>query len=247
MSFQDKVFIVTGGTRGIGRGIVEELAKEGAKVAFTYVSQDALADEVVRKLKKEGKQALPFKADARDYERARGVVEKTIETFGRLDGLVNNAGITRDKPLMMMEPSDWRDVIETNLLGTIHFSRAAIVPMMKQKGGEILNISSVTGIVGRAGQTNYAASKAGIIGFSKALAKEVARYQVHVNVLAPGFIDTEIVQKVREEKKKEFLEEIPLGRFGTVQDVARTAIFLLSGERYITGQVFCVDGGMVMA
>jgi len=246
MPLKDKVFIVTGGTRGIGRGIVGELAKEGARVAFTYVSQDKLADELVRELKKEGRQALSFKADVRDFERARQVVEKTIETFGQLDGLVNNAGITRDKPLMMMEPSDWRDVIETNLLGTIHFSRAAIVPMMKQKQGEILNVSSVAGIVGRPGQTNYAASKAGIIGFSKALAKEVARYNVHVNVLAPGFIDTEMVQQVKEEQRKGFLDEIPLGRFGSVQEVARMALFLLSGERYITGQVFCIDGGMVM-
>lgn len=247
MSLRDKVFIVTGGTRGIGRGIVEELAREGAKASFTYVSQDKLAEELVQKLKKDGRQVLSFKADARDYERARQVVEKTIETFGRLDGLVNNAGIIRDKPLMMMEPADWRDVIETNLYGTIHFSRAAIVPMMKQERGKIVNIASVTGITGRAGQTAYAASEAGIIGFTKALAKEVAQYNIHVNAIAPGFIETEAVRQAKEEQRKAFLGEIPLGRFGTVTEVARLAVFLLSGERYMTGQVFCLDGGMVMA
>ena len=166
MAVEGKVFIVTGGTRGIGRGIVTELASRGAKVAFTYLAQDRLAAELVEELKKEGKEGVSLKADAKDFEKAKEVVEETVKRFGRLDGLVNNAGIARDKPLMMMEPADWGEVIETNLIGTFNFCRAAIVRLMKQKNGDILNISSVSGVYGRPGQTNYAASKAGILGLT---------------------------------------------------------------------------------
>ena len=246
MAVEGKVFIVTGGTRGIGRGIVTELASRGAKVAFTYLAQDRLAAELVEELRKEGKEAVSFKADAKDFEKAKEVVEETVKRFGRLDGLVNNSGIARDKPLMMMEPTDWQDVIETNLIGTFNFCRAAIKPLMRQKGGDILNISSVSGVYGRPGQTNYAASKAGILGLTKSLAKEVGRFNVRVNAIAPGFIETEMTQTLTEKIKQEVLQEIPLGRFGEVQDVAKLAAFLLSGDRYITGQVFCLDGGLVM-
>jgi len=152
MTLEGKVFIVTGGTRGIGRGLVTELASRGAKVAFTYATQDHLATELVKELKESGKEAASFKADVRDLEKAGEIVEATVKQFGRLDGVINNAGIIRDKPLMMMDSSDWEDVIKTNLTGTFNFSRAAIVPLMKQKNGDILNISSVAGIVGRPGQ-----------------------------------------------------------------------------------------------
>ena len=246
MGVEGKVFIVTGGTRGIGRGIVTELASRGAKIAFTYATQERLAAELVEELRKEGKEAVSFEADAKDFEKAKEVIEETVKRFGRLDGLVNNAGIARDKPLMMMEPADWGEVIETNLIGTFNFCRAAIKPLIRQKGGDILNISSVSGVYGRPGQTNYAASKAGILGLTKSLAKEVGRFNVRVNAIAPGFIETEMTQTLTEKIKQEVLQEIPLGRFGEVEDVAKLAAFLLSGDRYITGQVFCLDGGMVM-
>ncbi|MFH1858238.1 MAG: 3-oxoacyl-ACP reductase family protein [Candidatus Omnitrophota bacterium] len=247
MSLKEKVFIVTGGTRGIGRGIVEELASGGAKVAFTYMAQDRLAKELVETLKGSGKEAISFKADVRDYGKAKEVAAKTMEHFGRLDGLVNNAGILRDKPLMMMEPGDWEEVIATNLFGAFNFCRAVIVPLMKQKSGDIVNVASTAGMVGRPGQTNYAASKAGMIGLTKALAREVARYHIRVNAVAPGFIETDMTRTLNEKIKTELLKDIPMGRFGEVKEVAKLTAFLLSGDRYITGQVFCMAGGMVMA
>ena len=246
MTLEGKVFIVTGGTRGIGKAIVTELASRGAKVAFTYAAQDRLAADLTEELKRNGKEAASFKADVKDFEKAKEVVEETVGRFGRLDGLVNNAGIVRDKALMMMEPPDWQDVIETNLIGTFNFSRAVITRLMKQKNGDILNLSSVSGMAGRSGQTNYAASKAGIIGLTKSLAKEVGRFNVRVNAIAPGFIETEMTQALSEKLRQEILTEIPLRRFGEAGEVAKLAAFLLGGDRYITGQVFCLDGGMVM-
>jgi len=245
MTLQEKVFIVTGGTRGIGRGIVEELASQGAKVAFTYASREDMANDLVKKLGE--RQVISFKADVQNLERSKEIVDQTIKKFGKLDGLVNNAGIVRDKSLMMMSASDWEDVIETNLTGTFNFCRSVIVGMMKQKNGDILNISSVAGVVGRQGQTNYAASKAGIIGLTKSLAKEVGRFNVRVNTIAPGFFNTDMTQNLDEKIRKEVLREVPMGRFGEVEEIAKLSAFLLAGDRYITGQVFCLDGGMVMA
>ncbi len=247
MAIKGKSFIVTGGTRGIGRGIVEELASQGAKVAFIYASSDQLAKELVERLKADGREAVAFKADVRAFDKAEEVVRETVNRFGRLDGVVNNAGITRDKPLMMMSPPDWEEVIETNLFGAFNFTRAVIKQLIKQKDGDILNVASIAGMVGRPGQTNYAASKAGIVGFTKSLAREVGRFNIRVNAIAPGFIDTEMTQNLNEKLKEEILKEIPLGRLGEVKEVAKVAAFLLEGGRYITGQVVFVDGGLVMA
>ncbi|MBI4598391.1 MAG: 3-oxoacyl-ACP reductase FabG, partial [Candidatus Omnitrophica bacterium] len=193
---EGRVLIVTGGSRGIGRAIVEELCRQGARVALTYSKQQNAADELAQKLSDAGHEAFAVQADAKDLKRAQHVVADTIERFGKLDGLINNAGILRDKALMMMDPSDWHDVLDTNLTGVFNTCRAAIVTFMKQKAGRIVNITSISGIVGAARQVNYAASKAGVIGLTKALAKEVAAYNITVNAVAPGYIDTDMTQSM---------------------------------------------------
>ncbi len=236
---------MTGGSRGIGRAIVLELINQGAKVAFTYIKSDEAAAQLLEEIKKLKAEAIAIKKTSRDFNSAKEIIKETIENFGGLDILVNNAGIIKDKALMMMEPSEWQEVIETNLTGYFNMAKASIVTMMKQKSGNIINISSVAGIVGMPRQVNYAAAKAGIIGFTKSLAKEVAPYNIRVNAIAPGYIETDMTKDLKEKDK--LIEKIPVGRFGKPEEVAK-AVSFLAGEQsgYITGQVIKVDGGLVM-
>jgi 3-oxoacyl-[acyl-carrier protein] reductase len=242
---KDKVAIVTGGTRGIGRSIVFELIQNGAKVLFTYLQSAEAASVILDEVKELGGHALALQADVKKYDEAKGVVEEAIKKFGALDILVNNAGITKDRALMMMEPSDWQEVIDTNLTGYFNMAKACIVTMMKQKHGNIINISSVSGVVGIAKQVNYSSAKAGIIGLTKALAKEVAGYNIRVNAVAPGFIDTDMTKQLK--MRDTLIKMIPSGRFGQPGEVAKVVSFLASDKSdYITGQVIKVDGGLTM-
>lgn len=244
-SLSEKVAIVTGGTRGIGRAIVLSLCREGANCAFTFTRNTALADSLVHEVQDLGQRALAIELDVRDFDGSRVLVQKVKEYFGRLDILVNNAGITRDRSLMMMSREDWSSVIETDLTGVFNTTGACIIAFLKQKSGNIINISSVSGIHPLPGQVNYAAAKAGVIGFTKSLAREVAPYNIRVNAVAPGFIESDMTA-VFSEKQRERLEDlIPAGRFGTPDDVARAVLFLAGEESaYITGEVIQVDGGL---
>lgn len=245
MLLKDKVAIVTGGTRGIGRAIVFELIENGAKVLFTYLKSDESAGIMLDEIKEINGEAEAIKADVRLYDDAKRTVEEAINKFGHLDILVNNAGIAKDKALMMMEPSEWLDVINTNLTGYFNMAKASIVTMMKQKSGNIINISSIAGVVGMPRQVNYSSAKAGELGLTKSLAKEVAQYGIRVNAVAPGFIDTDMTKELKQ--KDEFLKMIPFGRFGKPEEVAKVVTFLASEKSgYITGQVLKVDGGLAI-
>ncbi len=243
----NKTAIVTGGTRGIGKAIVLELAKNGCNVAFNYSKSDDLAKELVKEIEALGVKAMAKKADVADFESAKEMIKEVKDEFGQIDYLVNNAGITRDKLLAMMKEDDWDDVININLKSVYNFSKAVIMTMIKQKNGKILNITSVSGIAGVAGQTNYSASKAGMIGFTKALAKEVGKVKINVNAIACGFIETDMTLELPEEYKKKMTDMTALKRFGTTDDVAKTAKFLLSDDaNYVTGQVLSLDGGLAL-
>ncbi|MDD2679292.1 MAG: 3-oxoacyl-[acyl-carrier-protein] reductase [Candidatus Omnitrophica bacterium] len=243
--FKDKVAIVTGGSRGIGRSLVLMLAEEGADVAFTYAKSVQEAEALSAQVKQSGRRALALQMDAADFDKAKELIEEVKAGLGRLDLLVNNAGIIKDKALMMMTKEDWLSVIDTNLNGTFNVTRNAIVTFLKQKSGAIVNITSVSGVAGMSRQTNYAASKAGIIGFTKSLAREVAPYNIRVNAVAPGFIETDMLAGLKEEFKEELKKRIPLSRLGRVEDVAGAVKFLLSDAAgFITGQTIIVDGGL---
>ena len=245
--FDGRVAIVTGGSRGIGRAIVKELSSRGANVAFSFTRNREMADELVAELENSDRRVVAYQADVTDFAAAEAMVKQVKGELGSIDYLVNNAGITRDKLIMMMSQEDWDAVIDTNLKGVFNVTKHAISVMVRQRRGAILNIASISGVVGMAGQTNYSASKAGLIGFTKALAKEVGRRNITVNALALGLIETDMTAALPEEYKQKMLEQIPLGRYGSVEEVARVAAFLLSDDaRYITGQVIQADGGLAM-
>jgi 3-oxoacyl-[acyl-carrier protein] reductase len=243
----DRVAVVTGGSRGIGRAIALELSKRGASIVVNYNSNSKAADEVVAEIEKAGGKALAIQADVAKVEDANAIIKAAIDTYGKIDILVNNAGITRDMLIMMMSEESWDAVMDTNLKGTFNCSKAAIRTMMRARSGRIINISSVSGQIGNAGQTNYSASKAGQIGFTKALAREVAPRNVTVNAVAAGYVETEIWDSVPEEARESFIKMIPLGRKGNPEEIAYAVAFLASDEAaYITGQTLAVDGGMAM-
>ncbi|MDX1545925.1 MAG: 3-oxoacyl-[acyl-carrier-protein] reductase [Rhodothermales bacterium] len=247
LDFSEKTVLVTGGTRGIGRGIVEAFARAGARVAFTFRSSTAEADALKEQLEADGAEVLVFQGDAADADAAQQAVQGVLDAWGRLDVLVNNAGITKDNLMLRLSEEDWDAVINTNLKSVFNFAKAVYRPMMKQRGGAVINISSIVGVTGNPGQTNYAASKAGIIGFSKSLAKELGSRGVRVNVVAPGYVATDMTEALPEKAREAMLGAVPLGRPATPEDVAAAVLFLASdAAAYITGQVLHVDGGLAM-
>lgn len=236
--------LITGGSRGIGRAMVEEFAAAGYAVAFTYGSNKETADALVECVKSKGGAAAGFHADVRDFARAGEVLREAQAALGPITVLVNNAGIKKDGPLMRMDPSAWQDVIDTNLTGTFNYTRMLIGELVR-RGGSIVNVTSTSGVTGMAGQTNYSASKAGVIGFTKALAKEVVRFEVRVNAIAPGFIETDMTASIDEATRKKLYSQIPMGKAGSAQDVAKLALYLAGDDaKYITGQVWNMDGGL---
>jgi 3-oxoacyl-[acyl-carrier protein] reductase len=246
-TLKGKTALVTGGSRGIGKAIVLKLASAGVNVAFSYRTHKVEADNVQKEAAALGVKVCGEQVDIKDAQAVRRWVDRIKNDFGGLDILINNAGITNDKPLMMMTPEDWSAVIDTNLNGMYHACRACIVGFMKQKSGNIVNISSVSGIIGLAGQVNYSASKGGMNAFTKALAREVAGFGVRVNAVAPGFIDTHMISPLKGEKLAQVTDRIPAKRLGSVEDVAHAVMFLISERSgYITGQILQVDGGLVL-
>ena len=248
MSMLDgKVALVTGGGRGIGRAIVETLSAAGATVAFTYKSSAAAAEEIVAALQGAERRISAYQSDAASLADATVVVESVVREFGRIDILVNNAGITRDTLLMRMSEDDWDRVITNNLKSVYNFTKSACRQMMGQRKGKIINITSIVGLIGNAGQSNYAASKAGIIGFTKSIAKELGSRNIQVNAVAPGFVNTDMTAALSEDQKKALTDLIPLKRTATAEEIAGVVRFLASPDSdYITGQVIAVDGGMTM-
>ena len=244
---EHKIALVTGGSRGIGRAIALALAAAGADVVISYRSASQEAQKVVDEISKMGRQSMSFQTDVAQFNPSREMVEAIVQKFQRLDILVNNAGITKDTLLMRMTEEDWDTVIDTNLKSIFNVTKAAVRPMMSQRSGKIINITSIAGVIGNAGQANYASSKAGIIGFTKTMAKELGSRNIQVNAVAPGFIETDMTAKLTEEQRKQLAEHIPLKRTGKPEEIAGVVKFLASPDAdYITGQVLCVDGGMVM-
>ncbi|CAM3415628.1 3-oxoacyl-[acyl-carrier-protein] reductase [Aeromicrobium ponti] len=247
MKLEGKAALVTGASRGIGREIALGLAKQGADIAVNYSGSETRANEVVDEIKALGRNAFAVQCDVSDSESVANMVKETIEKFGKLDILVNNAGITKDNLIMRMKEDEWDDVININLKGVFLCTKAVTRQMMKQRSGRIINISSIVGVSGNPGQANYVAAKSGVIGLTKTSAKELASRGITVNAIAPGFITTDMTDKLNEEVKDQMLKQIPLARFGDPADIANVAVFLASEDsRYMTGQTLHVDGGMVM-
>ena len=242
---EGKVAIVTGGSRGIGRAIVDAFAAEGASVAFTYLSSREKAEALSAEWQEKGANVVAFYSDASSFVHAESLVPSVVEQFGRIDILVNNAGITNDTLLLRMDEEQWNSVIDTNLNSVFNMTKQCIKVMLRQRSGSLIHISSVVGIFGNPGQANYAASKAGIIGFSKSVAKEIGSRNIRSNVIAPGFIESDMTQELDENTRKTFLANVPLGRWGKPEEVARLAVFLGSDmSNYITGQTISVCGGL---
>jgi len=244
---QDKVVLVTGASRGIGRSIALHLASHGANIAFTYLSSVEKGEALASELEAFGVKAKGYRSDASEYEAAEKLITDVVADFGQIDVLINNAGITRDTLLMRMTEEHWDDVMRVNLKSVFNLTKAATKPMMRARKGSIIQISSVVGLMGNAGQANYAASKAGMIGFSKSVAKELGSRNIRCNVIAPGFIETEMTGELNQDQLAEWLKNIPLKRAGKGEDIANACLFLASDlSTYMTGQTLVVDGGMVM-
>ena len=242
-----RVAVVTGGTRGIGRTIALRLAAEGANVAVSYRSNDEAAEETATSVRAEGVKCEVFKGDVASPEDVQALFKGVSDVFGRVDILINNAGITRDNIMMRMKEDEFDEVLRTNLGGTYLCTRAALRPMVRARWGRLVNVSSVVGLVGNAGQANYAASKAGIIGFTKSVAREVAQRGITANAVAPGYVETELTGSLPEEVKDRIRSQVPMGRFGEAEEVAEVVAFLAGeGAGYVTGQTIAVDGGMTM-
>jgi 3-oxoacyl-[acyl-carrier protein] reductase len=246
MKLKDKIAIITGAGRGIGRAIALQLAQEGGSLVCWDIDEQSAA-QTADQVKAKGRPALSSHVDVTQLDQVTAAVEDVLTQFSHIDILVNNAGITRDNLLARMSPQEWAQVLDVNLKGTFHCTKAVVRQMMKQRGGRIVNIASVVGLMGNPGQANYCASKAGIIGFTKAMAKELASRTITVNAVAPGFIDTEMTKRLSDQSKEAFLQAIPLRRLGTPEDVALVVSFLVSEDAgYVTGQVINVDGGLLM-
>jgi 3-oxoacyl-[acyl-carrier protein] reductase len=242
-----KAAVVTGGTRGIGRAIVLRLAEQGADVCFSYVANADAANQTAVEVENLGRHALAYQADVTQPEAAEALIKAAIDKFGKVDILVNNAGITRDDLIMRMSIDAWRSVLETNLFGAFYTLKAVSRPMLRAKSGRIVNITSVSGQAGQMGQANYSSAKAGLIGLTKAAARELASRGITVNAVAPGFVLTELTQDLNDDLKAQITDRTPLGRFGTTDEIAKAVAFLASDDAaYITGQVLAVDGGLVM-
>lgn len=247
MLLENKVAIITGASRGIGKAIAFAFAKEGAKLALCATNDDLLKSVCAEIEREFGSKAIHFAFDVREASKIQEVVKKTLDTYSRIDILVNNAGTTRDQLLAMMSEENWDFVLSTNLKSVFLFTKAVIKPMIRQKNGRIINMSSVVGIIGNAGQANYAASKGGVIALTKSAARELAKRNVTVNAIAPGFIQTDMTAKLGEKIEAEIMNTIPLGRYGKAEEIANLALFLASDHAsYITGQVIGVDGGLSM-
>ncbi|MGA3600928.1 MULTISPECIES: 3-oxoacyl-[acyl-carrier-protein] reductase [Lysinibacillus] len=244
---EGKVAVVTGASRGIGRAIALKLADEGAKVVVNYSGSQAKAEEVVAMIQENGGEAIAVQGSVSKTEEVTALMDAAVKTFGSLDILVNNAGITRDNLLMRMKEDEWDDVLDTNLKGVFLCTKAVTRQMMKQRAGRIINISSIVGVAGNAGQANYVAAKAGVIGLTKTTAKELASRNILVNAIAPGFIETEMTDQLPDDIKQGMLTQIPLAKLGQPEDIAKAVVFLASDDaNYMTGQTLHIDGGMVM-
>ena len=242
---ENKVVLLTGGSRGIGAAVAREMAAQGADVAFTYLSSAEKAEAIRGELSEYGGKVRAYRSDASSFEDAAGLVKEVLEEFGRIDVLVNNAGITRDNLMLRMSEEQWDEVIRVNLKSVFNLTKHCLRPMLKNRGGSIINLSSVVGMFGNAGQANYAASKAGIIGFTKSIAKEVGSRSIRCNAIAPGFIETEMTGELDEKTKEAYFANIPMKRFGTAKEVAELCVFLGSDmSTYITGQVISICGGL---